>query len=187
MNPLAAKDEVIAFVLAAVLMIVVGAWGGFELEGHFAAERIDAIATSYKKSYDAAVDAKVAAEKRASDTEANQRVALATAATHYEEVRQNEKAASDRTIADLRSGLERLRVRTVTTTSGGQVPGAANGAGTGAGASTETLDPAVAARLAGRYAEYNALVDRLNLCQDALEADRATTAVPADKSGESPR
>lgn len=114
-----------------------------------------------------------AANARANNIEKRWSSDIKEVGTTYEGIVKNEKAAADRTIADLRNDVVRLRVRTATLASGGALRGAAEGGAVDPGQAEQTLDGSVAARLAGRYADYNALVDQLNACQAVILIERA--------------
>ncbi len=108
------------------------------------------------------------AESRAADS-------IAASAETYEQVRQNEKAASDRILNDYRNDVVRLRVllKKSSAATGTVVPNTATGASPSDGEAEQTLDGAVAARLAQRYFDYNEVVDQLELCQAVVRTDRA--------------
>ena len=108
------------------------------------------------------------AESRAADS-------IAKSAEIYEQRRQDEKATSDRILNDYRNDVIRLRVllKKSPTATGAVVPNTATSASTSDGEAEQTLDGAVAARLAQRYFDYNEVVDQLELCQAVVRADRA--------------
>lgn len=85
---------------------------------------------------------------------------------------ENAKAQDARVISDLRSDVARLRVKTNNPVCSVTLPGTAPSTGASAGEVETTLAPAVAARLAGRYADYNAVVRQLDLCQAVVVVDR---------------
>lgn len=85
---------------------------------------------------------------------------------------ENAKIQDARVISDLRSDNARLRVKTNNPVCSVQLPGIAPGASTGTGEMETTLAPAVAARLAERYADFNTVVRQLDLCQNTVLADR---------------
>lgn len=129
--------------------------------------------TAYNTALGKSEAAKLAAEARATEIEAASNGAVMSAVTSYEESRKNEKALDDRRIADLSGRVASLLVSTShRPASGGALPAAGACAASGDGQATETLAPAVAARLARRYADYNELVDQLGLCQTVVAIDR---------------
>lgn len=155
----------IATVVAALIFSA-----GFGVEHALKTGEIASLKLTYEKQVNDAKDRVIAANARADAAEGRQRATLVAAATTYEQIRAQEKAQDEKTIADLRSAAKRLRVSTVAAPDRGRVPGAATCACGSDGQTQQTLSPTVAARLAGRYADYNALVDELNLCQTAVNA-----------------
>lgn len=179
MNPISITPQMRAIgeIVAIVAMVVGAAVFGWTIQGWRMGDELTKVKASYQSAVDNANTARVAAEGRASLAESTERANFGRALSAYKESQAHEKAISDRTIADLRTGLNRLRVSTTNSRSCG-LPAAA-GAATGSdGPGEETLAPAVAARLAGRYADYNALVDRLTLCQAVIQG-RQSIAPPA--------
>lgn len=164
-------------IAAAALALSFGV--GFGLERVLKNGEIDSLNLSFEKKVNEANQKTLVANKRADDAEAAQRATLAAKATEYEVTRQKEKAQDEKTIADLRGAVVRLRVSTTPVVVSGQVSGSATCACGSNGQAQQTLSPAVAARLAGRYADYNGLVDELNLCQDTLISDRMLNAPSA--------
>lgn len=156
------------YLIAVLAAGAIGFGSGFGLERMLKNGEIAAIQLKQAKAVQAAVDAKDAAEARAIAAERDGADRLALQALDYERKIQDEKAASNRVVADLRSGATRLRVSATCPASGSGVPAAAAAASGSDGAAQATLDPAVAARLAGRYADYNALVRQLELAQQTI-------------------
>lgn len=111
------------------------------------------------------------ATEKARSLESNASTALNTATQQYEKA-QNEKAVSDRHIADLRNDVARLRVSTRPSTPRPAVSGTTACAASGNDETEQTLAGPVAARLAQRYSDYNSLIDQLELCQATVIIDR---------------
>ncbi len=160
-----------AQIIIAVGIAIVAFLAGFKLQGVIKDNEIAEMKTAYDAKVLKATNAKLAAVNHARDVEQLNATAMSAAATTFEEKRKNEKATDDRTIADLRSRVTSLRVSTRNPGSR-DVPGAPAGACAGDGQAEQTLAPAVAARLAQRYADYNAVIDQLELCQATLIIDR---------------
>jgi hypothetical protein len=154
------------YILAA--LILAGFGTGFGLEHELKGGEIAAINLAHEQTLNAAVALKDAAEKHAIAVEHTGADNLAAQAADYERKIQDEKTATDLAIGDLRSGATRLRVSAVCPARGGNVPSAAAPAGGSDAAPQATLDPAVAARLAWRYADYNALTRQLDLAQKTI-------------------
>ncbi len=120
-----------------------------------------------------------AADQRAAKAEHDGAAALAQAAADYERRTTYEKARSEAAIARLRSGADVLRVAVATVHRDCiDVSNAAAGAGRGDGQEVATLARPTAARLAGRYADYNAIVDQLALAQQVIATDRQICGTP---------
>lgn len=150
---------------------------GFALEGKIKDGDIATLKLNYQSALNTSAEALTKANKAARDHEHSDIESFAALATKYEERRQNEKAADASTITALRNDVVRLRVSTNSRpASGSQLPATTAGACTGDGQTEQTLAPTVAARLAGRYAEYNEIVDQLGLCQDVLLSERKNLA-----------
>lgn len=164
--------------LIIAIMVAVAGAAGWTMQGWRMGDEMTTLRAEYQGAIDKANTASVAAEGRAALAESNERKYFATALAEYKESQAHEKATTTRTIADLRTGAERLRVKLATAPRSCPLPDAAAGTAGSDEASEETLAPAVAARLAGRYADYNALVDQLTLCQAVVTA-RQTSAPPA--------
>lgn len=158
------KEYALALVIGMLIATGVCSWWG--------ASKAKKAEVAYTTAINIAQNAKLEAERRADALDLKRGAAITLATEKYEQGRSDEKAQADRTIADLRSDVTRLRVRTNRPAGSGGVPAAPAAAGSGDGEATETLSGAVAARLAGRYADYNGLVDQLGLCQQTIEADR---------------
>ena len=145
---------------------------GFGLNGVIKNSEIKSLKNKQLVELNTAQAAKITAEKKTREAEQKVSSSLAKAATAFEEVRENDKANSNRVIADLRSDVTRLRVLVRRSPSNGGVPGTSTSASCGDDKAEQTLSGPVAARLAERYAEYNSLVDQLGLCQATVRADR---------------
>lgn len=171
--------DTIKLTLAGTALLAAGS-AGFGLAHTLAAADIAQLNEAHTQALNTALAAQLAAETRAQALETAGRTATTEAVTKYDEGRKNDKAKDDRTIADLRADVKRLRVSTTSHPSGGALPAAGPAAGAGDGQAQQTLSGSVAARLAGRYADYNELVDQLELCQGQLERDRSITAPGAE-------
>ncbi len=165
-----------AKLIAAAGVVIVSFTSGFKTSDHFAkveAARVKSVA-------DAALlvqkDKALAAEMIARSAENRADSSIANATSTFEKVRENEKAITDRVIADLRGDVTRLRVSTKKPAARpAGVPGAPATTCSSDDQTESTLSGSVAARLAGRYADYNALVGQLELCQATLIIDREMT------------
>lgn len=182
MTPLAplqarALEAFLKYLLIAVLLAFVFC-AGWAVQGARKDVVIGDIRLEAERLVSVANKAALAAEGRASLAESTERKAFATALSKYKETTSHEKSQADLVIADLRSDVKRLRVSTNPGARRCPVPGSTAAATGSDGPSEETLSPAVAARLAGRYADYNALVDTLTLCQAVIQG-RQSTAPPA--------
>jgi hypothetical protein len=164
------------YALIGAALIAVGSGAGFALERSLKNGEIAEIQLAHEKQVTAALTAQRTAERHAVDVERLAADTLSSLETKYTQDRENEKANSDHVVADLRNSVVRLRVATSGHASCGAMPSAATSPSTGDGQAAETLAGSVAARLAGRYADYNALVDQLNLCQGIISADRSMDA-----------
>ncbi len=123
--------------------------------------------------------ARTVALERARATEQKAAADIAALTDQYVEDRQHENAVTQRRIADLAAGNERLRVAVeVAANSVGVRDPAASASGSD-GQATAALSRATSARLAGRYADYNELVDQLTLCQGVVVTDRRMTEPPS--------
>lgn len=161
--------EFLALVVALALLAAGWCLGSAHVNGE-----IVKLEVAHKAAIDEATRAKNAAEERTDEANKAATGAIESAQLTFEETRKNEKALDDRRIADLATDNSRLRVSTRRTNAGscGALPAAAGAAAGGDGQADETLAPTVAARLAQRYADYNEVVDQLNLCQSILIIDR---------------
>jgi Bacteriophage Rz lysis protein len=168
-------DKLVTGFVALVLAAVLGAWGMYV---HLQAD-MTYVRTSYASALNAAQEAKAAAEQRATNAELRVASANSDAITDYKKEREDDQTRDARTINDLRADVRRLSVRTNRRPAGGcPVPGAAAATARSDDAAPETLAGPVAARLAERYADYNALVDQLTLCQAVVKNDRLAGATP---------
>lgn len=172
------KLEAMIDTVVIAILIVVAAAAGWHVQGWRMGDEMATMRLEFGEALSAAESARITAEGRASLAESKEREYFANALAEYKESQAHEQATSQRTIADLRAGIDRLRVRTTPASRSCTLPAAAAGTTGGDDPGEETLAPAVAARLAGRYADYNALVDRLTLCQ-AVVRGRQSAAPPA--------
>lgn len=159
-------------VMAAVAVALFGA--GFALSSTIKHGEIAAIELAHANVVAAAHKAQADAESVARTAEQKYDAALSVAQSTFEKTRQNEKATADRTITDLLRDVKRLRVSIKNSAANG-LPASTAAAGSGDGQAEATLSGSVAARLAGRYADYNALITQLELCQaTVIEQHRLT-------------
>lgn len=164
----------------ALIVVILMAFG-FAFGHHTATTEKDVeigkIKLANTKALGKALVAKSVAEDRVATLEHEHATALDIATTTFEESRAHDKAIADRRIADLNARVTSLRVRVATdASSGSTVRDPAAAASSGYGQTTQTLAPAIAGRLARRYAEYNELIDQLELCQVTVLIDRAPAA-----------
>jgi hypothetical protein len=161
--------EFLALVVAIALLAAGWCLGSAHVNGE-----MTKLSVAHKAAIDEATRAKDAADARADEANKAATGAIESATLYFTEERKNDKALDDRRIADLTADVVRLRVSTRRTNTGGcsALPAAAASAGGGDGEADETLAPAVAARLARRYADYNEVVDQLSLCQAVITIDR---------------
>lgn len=163
-----------------IVLILAGALAligfGYVMGGTDARIERDEARGQYASALATATIARDAANARAANIEKHWSASVTAVGTAYEEIIKNEKATTDRTITDLRNDVVRLRVRTQPAR-GGDLPGPAAAASERDAATDQTLAPAVAARLAERYAEHNEVVEQLTACQAILQIERA----PADE------
>jgi hypothetical protein len=163
--PIQAK-MIIAAGLAALLM-----FAGFRMNGYIKDAEIAKLNEAHTEVLRVATAARLTAEMKSRDDESKAVVAIAAASDQFEEVRQNEKAITDRRINDLLVDNSRLYVST-RAANRRSVPGAPATTVASDGEADQTLAPAVAGRLASRYAAYNEVVDQLTLCQDTITTYR---------------
>jgi hypothetical protein len=99
---------------------------------------------------------------------------LALASQTYQEKLAHEKAAHDRTVADLRSGALRLRIELARrqTGSGSATAEAVSSAGRCDGETRAELSAASAEFLVGLASEADEVVHQLTACQAVVTADR---------------
>lgn len=165
------EAKLIGGLLLVLALVGAGAW----IERTVANAEIAKIKASYNASYNAAVNAKDAANKRANDLETKMAENVTQAVTTFIRSHNEQDDKNKAVIADLRNGAQRLRVSTNHSPAcSSPLPGPAAGATRGPDPAPETLAGPVAARLAGRYADYNSIVDELTLCQAVIRADRLT-------------
>lgn len=163
-----------AQVAAVVVLFGAGVATGYWFERVIKDGVIADLQLAHQKVYNKALEQKLTADARVRAVEAEKARAISQLEAAYTAAMENEKITNARTVDDLRAGLARLRVSTVAAASACELSGPGAGAGSGHGPAEQTLAPAVAARLAGRYADYNAVVGQLALCQGVVAADRAT-------------
>ncbi len=161
--------QVKLIVLAGVIVVIFVS--GFKTASYVKNNEIAEIRHEQEVALGKAKTAALTASETARSIEHNMSAELIVAQQRYEEA-QNEKAVSDRNIADLRNDVTRLRVSTRASPARPSVPGVAACPAGSDDQAEQTLTGPVAARLAGRYADYNALIDQLELCQATVRADR---------------
>lgn len=169
------KYKVVIYAVVAIAVFGAVFALGFGVASKLAEGKANKVALAHAEERAQLVDLKLAAEQRANSAESSNSSAMAASAAIYESVVQNEKALTERRVADLNSELVRLRVRTKKAESaaaGAIVPNSPAGTGASNGEAEQTLAGPVAARLTQRYADYNALIDQLTLCQAVVQADR---------------
>lgn len=143
---------------------------GMALEGELKDGEIAEIQLAHKQALADATKAKMAAEEAVRVAENKAARDLATLSDNFTKEQEHEKTAANQRIADLLSANVRLRVAVQRPAAGSCAPGGPTpAASVGDGQATEALAPATAGRLARRYADYNAIVDQLSLCQATIE------------------
>lgn len=154
---------------ALLLAVALSFGAGFALQGELKDGDIAEIHLAHGRELAAAVKAKADAEEatRLAEDKANRD--LAALSDQYVKEQEHEKAAADQRIADLLTANVRLRVAVQRPAGGCAIPGAATTASGSDDQATEALPGPVAARLTRRYADYNAIVGQLTLCQDTID------------------
>jgi len=155
------------------VLLTLGFAGGFTLEHRLSESTIATIKADYATKLAAAEAARDAADLRTASIEQATDAAQQKLIADYEQRIQNEKAISNDTVNGLLNGINSLRVKLAANSSGGKLPNPAASAAGSNGETSATLSRAVAARLALRYAEYNEVVDQLELCQGIIANDRS--------------
>lgn len=145
---------------------------GYVMGGIDARIERDEARNNYSAALAAATAARDAADARSRGIEKSWSASVKAVGDTYEGIIANEKALADRTIHNLRTDNVRLRVLTAAAAGRRELPGPAACAAVDHGQAEQTLAGSVAARLAGRYADYNAAVDQLSACQAILETER---------------
>lgn len=159
----------------ATLIIAIVALGaafgaGFSLQGLIKEAEIAALKGDYAQQIAEAAQKAEIFEQRARGAEQRASQEIADAHAKFVEDQQHERALTQRRIADLAAGNERLRVAIDVVTRDPNLSGHAACASGGDGQATAAISPSSAARLARRYADYNELVDQIGLCQKTIEA-----------------
>lgn len=158
-------------IIAAVVFALGAATGGSSV-AYVKNGTISDMKLKYTTNIAAANKAALDASDRAAAIQRTIGAAITEGVAEHTVKDENAKAQDARVISDLRNDVARLRVKTNNPVCSVTLPGIAPGAGAGTGEVETTLAPAVAARLAGRYADYNAVVRQLDLCQAVVVADR---------------
>lgn len=157
---------------AVIGLFVFGAAVGAGTMGHFKNVELLEQKTTYDGQIAAANKAALLADERAQGIQRTINSAILSGVAEYIQKDSDEKSQDARTIAALRNDVSRLRVKTNNPVCSNQLPDTTASAGGSDGQAGATLAPAVAARLAERYADYNAVVRQLDLCQAVVTADR---------------
>lgn len=165
------KTDWLAICVVAFLIAVGAVAGGLTVR-YFKNAELAEQKTTYTTQIAAANKAALAADERAQGIQRTINSAILSGVAEYTQKDTDEKSQDARTIAALRNDVSRLRVKTNNPVCSVQVSGTSPGAGTGTGEVETTLAPAVAARLAGRYADFNSVTRQLELCQAVIVADR---------------
>jgi hypothetical protein len=158
--------------IGAAIVFAVGVAVGGGAMHHYKGIELSDQKTTYEGQIAAANKAALAASERANEIQRTIGAAITEGVAEHTAKDENAKAQDARTISDLRNDVARLRVKTNHPVCSGELPGTAPGASAGNGEVETTLAPAVAARLAGRYADFNTVVRQLDLCQNIVLADR---------------
>lgn len=155
--------------LLTLIIAAVSASGGFWLSHTISAKQIASMALESSTKVIAATEARDKAESKYKLLKEAADKSQAEALAKYNEGVLDGKASSIRIIDDLRNDVTRLRVSVAkgNSSSGSMSVPSSNSKG-GDEEVGYSLSPTVAARLAGRYANYNEVVTQLTLCQDIL-------------------
>lgn len=159
-------------IIAVVVLFVVGVAVGGAAAVYVKNGTIRDMKLEYTTKINAVNQAALAANDRADGIQRTINSAILDGVAEHTVKDENAKAQDARVISDLRNDNARLRVKTNNPVCSITLPGTASGTSAGTGEMETTLAPAVAARLAGRYADYNAVVRQLDLCQAVVVADR---------------
>lgn len=159
-------------IIAAVVLFVVGVAIGGAAAVYIKNGTIRDMRLDYATKINAVNQAALAANDRADGIQRTINSAILDGVAEHTTKDENAKAQDARVISDLRNDNARLRVKTNNPVCSVTLPGTAPGTSASAGEMETTLAPAVAARLAGRYADYNTVVRQLDLCQAVVVADR---------------
>lgn len=162
--------------LMALALFVVGVVVGGSVVAHFKNGTIRDMKLDYTTKIAAINQAALAANDRADGIQRTINSAILDGVAEHTTKDENAKAQDARVISDLRNSVARLRVKTSNPVCRIEVPGTATSANASNGEVETTLAPAVAARLAGRYADFNTVVRQLDLCQAVVAADRIQVA-----------
>lgn len=166
-------------IVAVIGLFVFGAAVGAGTMGHFKNAELLEQKTTYDDQIAAANKAALDADERAQGIQRTINTAILSGVAEYTQKEYDEKSQAAVVIAALRNDVTRLRVKTNNPVCGNQLPSASASASGSDGQADTTLAPAVAARLAERYADYNAVVRQLDLCQAVVVADRLQLPSPA--------
>jgi len=167
-----------ATLIIACIALVAAFGAGFALQGLIKDAEIASIQLEHETQVAEAEAARNVALERVRATEKKASDDLATLSEKFVEDRQHENAVTQRRIADLAAGNERLRVDLEFATSSAGVRDPAAAAGGSDGQATAFVARASAARLEQRYADYNELVDQIGLCQATVRTYLETVNGP---------
>lgn len=145
---------------------------GFALQGELKDGEIARLNLGHVQALAQAQQAKSDADERARLAEQATQKSIDTLATDFTERQAHEKTATDQRIADLLSERQRLRIALARPASGGALSCPASPAGGGDGETYAFARGDVSARLERRYADYNALVDQIDLLQATIDTYR---------------
>ncbi len=158
--------------IAVTLLVLAGfTVGGYKAGSNFTDAKYRAIISKADKAH---ADEVIALQQRVATAEHKTAAAVADIDTHYQEVISNEKANTDRTIAELRDGAIGLRKRlaAVAVSSTG-LPCSGPGAGKCDGVQAIGLQKQDAEFLVRLASDADQVANQLRACQAVVKADRA--------------
>lgn len=165
-------NETMLGAIGAAVVFAVGAAVGGGAMHHYKGIELSEQKTTYDRQIAAVNKTALDADERTAAIQRTIGAAITEGVAEHTVKDENEKAQDARTISDLRNSVARLRVKTSNPVCSGELPGTTASASASAGEVETTLAPAVAARLAERYADFNTVVRQLDLCQNTVLADR---------------
>jgi len=161
------------YAAAAAILLTLGFAGGFTLEHRLSESTIATLKADYANKVAEAAAAKDAADLRVESIERTNAEEQQKLIANYEQRIQNERSITESTVANLRDGISSLRVKLAANSGGSKLSNVIASATGSNGETAASLSRSVAARLAGRYADYNEIVDQLELCQGIVINDRS--------------